>query len=388
MHSAAIADIDLDGTQEIFFDGMAFDGNLIEKWSTLESYDTYNDYMWPVVVQGDADDAGEVGFLFGDRWVLADSDGTTLARVDYRGDLQVEPGPPCVADFDGDGTAEIAWPSNGALTMMELDGTVDWTAAISDESAAAGCAGFDFDADGAVDVAYGDEVSMAIYSGRTGERMWEATAPHRSWTHVETPAVADVNADGHADLLFVDNDGYEPREEGWGTPPFLTMVSADPGRWPPAGTWPLQEYAVTNVLADGSVPADPDPSWLANNTWRALPSPVTSGTADLAIDVTDACLLDCSGGLLDASFQVGNVGSVDAPAGAVATLAVDGSDDVQTVVLPAIPAGTWLSGRVVELAFDPTVPPTVRASVSSDGTIEDCEGTNDEATFLGPACGE
>ncbi len=381
LHAVAVADLDLDGTPELVLDGVVFDGSFDVLQPLLDSGDQR---MWPVVVQADDDDQGEVGFLRGDGWLLADSDGATLADVRYSPEVEV--GPPCVADFDGDGEAEVAWPDNDTLTMMELDGTVDWTAEISDATSAAGCVGFDFDADGSVDVAYGDEVSMAIYSGRTGERMWEAAAPHRSWTHVETPAVADVNADGHADLIFVDNDGYLPREEGWGTPPFLTVVSADPGRWPPAGTWPLQEYAVTNVLADGSVPADPDPSWLANNTWRALPSPVTSGSADLAIEVADACVLDCGDGRLEVSFQVGNIGSVDAPAGAVTTLTVDGSDDVQTVVLPAIAAGTWLAGEVVEMAFDPTVPPTVRASVSSGGTIEDCAGTNDEASFAGPAC--
>lgn len=378
LHAAAIADIDLDGSPEIFLDGVVFDGALGRVRSLLGRSDQR---MWPVVVQADDDDEGEVGFLYGDGWILTDTDGSVLADVGYR--PVVEPGSPCVADFDGDGAAEVAWPNNDTLTMMELDGAVVWTSSVSDTTSAAGCIGFDFDADGAVDIAYGDEVSVAIYSGRTGERMWEASTPHRSWTHTETPAVGDVDADGHADLVFVDNDGNEARPDGWGTPPFLTVVSPSPGYWPSAGTWPLTEYTVTNVLDDGSVPSDPAPSWLSNNTYRARPSPVSSGSADLSVELVGACTSDCESGLLQVSYQVSNLGSVDAPAGAVLTFTVDGVPQT-SVDLPGIGAGERLAGATVELALDPTVAVVIGATVA--GTAAECESANNSAEMVGPWC--
>lgn len=371
LHAAAIADLDLDGSPEIVLDGIVFDGSFNPVQPLLETGDAR---IWPVVVQADGDDQGEVGFLRGDGWLLADSDGTVLADVQFS--PAVEPGAPCVADFDGDGDAEVAWPDNDTLTMMELDGTVEWTAQTSDTTSAAGCVGFDFDADGAVDVVYGDEVSLAIYSGRNGERMWEPSAPHRSWTHVETPAIGDVDADGHADLVFVDNDGYEARPDGWGTPPFLTVVAASPGAWPPAGTWPLTEYMITNVLPDGTVPADPVPSWLANNTYRALPATVAPGQVDLSIAIIDVCEEDCEAGRLLVSYQVSNLGAIDASAGAAVTLSVDGASEGVTVILPEIPAGRRLPGGTAELAFDPESSAVVRAVVVRDGV--DCNSENDK----------
>ena len=63
-----------------------------------------------------------------------------------------QPGPPCVADFDGDGQAEIAWASSSLFNMFELDGSVLWTRSVTDASGLAACSGYDIDGDGAYEV--------------------------------------------------------------------------------------------------------------------------------------------------------------------------------------------------------------------------------------------
>jgi len=62
-----------------------------------------------------------------------------------------------VADFDGDGQAEIGWGENHSFYMYELDGTAQWTQTFQTTSSLAGCSGFDVDGDGAYEALFADE---------------------------------------------------------------------------------------------------------------------------------------------------------------------------------------------------------------------------------------
>ena len=72
---------------------------------------------------------------------------------------------------------------------------------------------FDFEGGGHPSVVYADECFLWVFDGATGAVRF--AAPHTSFTGTEASLVADVDGDGHADLLMVSN-GADPSSAGWG----------------------------------------------------------------------------------------------------------------------------------------------------------------------------
>src|SRR3546814_17641029 len=58
---------------------------------------------------------------------------------------------------------------------------------------------FDFDNDGSAEVVYRDEQNLYIWNGSDGALRYRR--PFGSVTHEELPVVADVDADGHAEIV-------------------------------------------------------------------------------------------------------------------------------------------------------------------------------------------
>ena len=102
--------------------------------------------------------------MVGAGWLgIYDPDGTELFKTNAG---TGQPGPPCVADFDGDDVAEIAWASSSQFNMFELDGTLLWTQTITDASGLAGCSGYDVNGDGAYEVLFADENTFGFSMDR------------------------------------------------------------------------------------------------------------------------------------------------------------------------------------------------------------------------------
>ncbi len=128
-------------------------------------------------------------------------------------EVRVGPGgAPAIGDLDGDGRAEVVVASGECLTAFRIvasgsraDWTVLWSVpAVDATSGATAAALFDFDGDGALDVVYADETRLHVLRGRTGEQMIAPLA-HCSGTVLELPAVADVDADGSANIVVASN---------------------------------------------------------------------------------------------------------------------------------------------------------------------------------------
>jgi hypothetical protein len=134
--------------------------------------------------------------------------------------------------------------------VLETDGSVKWAVVTQDGSSnRTGSSVFDFDGDGAAEVVYSDEVRLWVYQGIDGAVLYET--PLSSCTWHEYPLVADVDADGHAEIVAVANNncGYGPQRG--------VYVFGDPaGGWVPTRRiWNEHTYHITNVAADGSIPA-------------------------------------------------------------------------------------------------------------------------------------
>jgi hypothetical protein len=377
---AAVGDVDGDGDQELALDGRLFDSDGTELWDSglRGSYG-----MWAVLLDADDDGDAEIGFV-GDEWTLLDERGRVLYSQPYG---VAQPGPPCAGDFDGDGEAEVAWPAYDALVMYELDGTPVWSRWITDASGLAGCSGFDMDGDGALEVLFADEVAFRVLDGRTGAtRISEES--HRSGTVFEYPVPADIDGDGHAELLTTRNDF-----RGSGSA-VVAWEHAGTGWTPGGATWAVHDFAITNVMPDGRVPARPIPSWQAYNVYRARVAVDALGPPDLVAAITDACVADCAYGPVKLAVQVGNQGGEAVPAGTWLSLyarATDGSRRwLGRWAMPAIPAQESLDGVEFPLRLDQVGSAGWEVVIDDDGTgvgqVEECDETNNAGTWADAFC--
>lgn len=128
-------------------------------------------------------------------------------------------GPPTIADFDGDGRAEMATAGATAYTVFDLDcrGTpqattcaslrtdgVLWSQPSQDLSSnMTGSSVFDFEGDGRAEAVYGDECFTRVYDGTTGAVVYSRFRTSCTW--YENPVIADVDADYNAEIVITSN---------------------------------------------------------------------------------------------------------------------------------------------------------------------------------------
>jgi hypothetical protein len=128
-------------------------------------------------------------------------------------------GPPTVADFDGDGRAELATAGASAYHVFDPDcaGTPDaatcpsmrtdgiaWVQQSQDFSSnVTGSTVFDFDGDGRAEVVYGDECFTRVYDGLTGTVVYSRFRTSCTW--FEQPIVADTDVDYNAEIVTTSN---------------------------------------------------------------------------------------------------------------------------------------------------------------------------------------
>ena len=374
---AAVGDVDLDGDQEIAFAGKLFDSDGTELW---DSGETGSYGFWPIIIQADSDPEAEIGFV-GSQWTLWDADGTNIYRVRYGSTAQ--PGPPCAGDFDGDGEAEVAWGAYQTFVEYELDGSQVWSVSMDDTSGLAGCSGYDVDGDGALEILFADQSTFKIFDGSTGATNY-STSQHASGTAFEYPSVADIDHDGHAEILFVSNSVTRT------APHALTALEHGGDGWPAAGsTWAIHDFAITNINPDGSVPTSPDPYWNVYNVYRARVAADDPASADLVASITDVCVADCDYGPVELAWQVGNRGGGDAEAGAVLTVyAVDAGSwrAIARETLPEVPAGTMLEGETEVLTPADIGTDGFAVEVDAADAIAECDETDNTDEWADSMC--
>lgn len=381
VYGTTMADLDLDGTQEILINNKVY-----SPASNTPLWMAPSALLWPMVINADDDPEGEVALVGKGKMGVWNHDG---AQIHLTNILPVHafPGPPTAADFDGDGDVEVAWATDqDTVQVHELDGTKLWSAAITEGSGFAGCSAYDFDGDGAYELLLADEADFRIYDGATGAVRF-IEAGHDSNTIFEYPTVADVDNDGSAEILFVSN--FIP---AYGT---LTVLGHADSAWLPVGSsWGNHDFAVTNLLQDGHVPAKPVPSWQAYNLFRARPS-IDAAAVDLTVQIVDACVSGCADtSVATLAVQVFNTGFITVDAGVPVTLyRKDGDtlEPVETLVLPdPIPGGTGTAGLFFTVPVTNIGPDGLLVRVDDDGlggsAHLECAESNNEATWAANPC--
>lgn len=147
-----------------------------------------------------------------------------------------------VADFDGDGVNELAIVSRNRLKLYESDLSLKWQRTdFNDKSSLTSATAFDFEGDGNVEVVYRDDNQLRILDGVTGAT--KASLGCSSGTRVEMPVIADVDADGQAEIAVTcGND--------------LVVYEADQTPWMPTRkVWNSLHYSPTFINDDLTIPA-------------------------------------------------------------------------------------------------------------------------------------
>jgi VCBS repeat protein len=231
-------------------------------------------------------------------------------------------GPPTIADFNGDGTPDVALA--GGVGYAVFDGTKLMDPAVANDktflwikqtqdcsSAATGSSVFDFEGDGKAEVVYGDETTLHVYDGASGTELFQTC--NTNGTLFEYPLVADVDNDGQADIVVVSNSYSGFNCAGVKTSGVRVFGDAA-GNWVRTRRiWNEHAYHVTNVNEDGSIPKVELPNYKQPklNNFRQNVQPQGEFSApDLIVTIFPSC-----GGEYGLVARVRNIGEAAVPAG-------------------------------------------------------------------------
>jgi len=380
---SAVADLDVDGVQEVVVGNAAYGPDGAARWYNASVPDG-----WTAVGDFDGDSLGEVAVVgSGGVWLL-DTDGALRwgpVAVPGGGG-----GPPTVADFDGDGLPEIGVAGLSGYMVVDTDGAVLWTQPTTDASSAqTGSSVFDFEGDGSSEAVYADELVLWGYDGATGAPVLRDEG-HSSWTLFEYPVVADVDADGEAELLVASNDSINPGWQG------ITVIGDASRSWAPAApVWNQHAWHISNAEDDLSIPPAPTMNWLTgHNSYRA--GGVRAGPGNPAPNLWGEVVEVCWRCETEAAVQVriANAGTADVEDDVVVELyAVAGDGSVSELARGTVTGGV-AAGRTSEgLWLEVEVRALGRAEglevyVDAEGVVEECDEDDNTRTSQPGACAE
>lgn len=373
-------DVDADGVQEVVVGNALYrkDGSTI--WANGQP-DGY-----PAVADFDGDGQAEIAVSGGGRLRLQDTDGTVLWDSPVPGASQpYYGGPPTVADFDGDTEPEIGVAAGSRYSVFEKDGTLLWQQVTNDSSSGnTGSTVFDFEGDGVAEVVYADQTALWVFNGADGSVKLQFEE-HSNGTWLEYPVVADLDGDDHAEIVVV----HTPQN---GSFTGLTVIGDRDETWRKGSTiWNQHAFHITNVDEDGTIPTIPELNWADYNNFRSSDVSSNEGLQlpDLTVIKRGLCEDNCDEGELWVWVQVGNQGMADVNMGALAAIVTldGGEQQLAEVRVDNLDSGIFHDGvRFVLRGPDWTKVQQIRFHVQSRD--KDCNPDNDMLIVRGPFCRE
>lgn len=384
----AVADMNLDGVDEVVV------GNAFYDPDGREIMSTHDDDGAPSIANLDDDPEGEYVRATYSVLVAHDTDGSEMWRYNLPGGGGDTPGimsGAAIADIDGDGLPEVvAARANNLWAVNGEDGSVLWKATIRDSTGATGASMFDFEGDGIQEVVYIDEVALYAFDGTDGTVKF-MSEEHQSDTLYDYPTIADVDADGHADIVVTHDGNFS------GGAAFSIYRDAKNSWAPTRSVWNQHAYSITNINDDLTVPTTAVQNFTIYNSFHSaqqLPPGVALG-AELEAEILGSCDDDCDRGWFLVTGRARNSGVTTMPAGT--WLALYAEEDGKTRLLVAeqtlsdTPSGMSSEAVVFvvnadELGEAEQLLLQVDDDGTGTGTIAECEETNNEAVLKKPFC--
>ena len=367
-----VADLDLDGIPEIIAGPSAVDrdGNLLWAWSTiisgfgsevqatgmLDGGATTETFLtnvwftdtWTAAANLDADPNPEIiavssGMDTGGQGPNASAASMWIFEHDGRihagpfrlfqavlNQTNFQLGPPCVADFDGDGQPEIAIavhrivtgpsvsfdnsPHRIILSVYEDDGTLVWRrdlVRMASTNTAPTATAFDFDGDGSSEVVFLDNQKLYIFDGSNGTTLFEMGVDRiGEGRPVRYPTIADVDNDGNAEIIVPTWKNFQagaPFRNG------VMVLGDSKDNWLHSRRiWNQWMYHVTNVNEDAGIPRVARNNWQVHNSHREQ-SPIEGldrfAAPDLTVSRVTINALNCPASV-GITARIGNGGSL------------------------------------------------------------------------------
>lgn len=203
-------------------------------------------------------------------------------------------GPAAIARIDDDPHPSILISSGTHFIAIDYKGGIKWSHEVQDlSSRTTGSTVFDFNGDGKAEILYADEEFFRVYDGASGDTVY--CLCNTSTTLYEYPVVADVNRDGHAEIVLTSNrlrankncPGSAQYYKGDVDSCIQSLMSgpytglrgtsglrvfggkaddggeiSTPSEWMPTRSiYNQHAYSVTNILDDGTVPSNVRANW-------------------------------------------------------------------------------------------------------------------------------
>jgi len=320
-------------------------------------------------------------------------------------------GPPVIADLDGDGAPEIGVAGLGVYTVLEANyanGVFDevWSMPTADASSSTtASSAFDFDDDGRAEILFADTCFFWVFDGATGTV--RLAHPTRSSTRTELPVVADVDGDGSAEVVLVQNELSAlscATHDGFDGLPAWTPSSAGAYRgvtvlrgvekWPLArALWNQHAYSA-GAVCDSDDDACPTASHASVASGALTHVPWADGMrvnglahASAKPELAVWAQVLCTSPTPTAQVQVRHVGDVDAapaPTGVGVELV-----DVDTGAIVDVMTLQWPLRAGQTAVFDVDVPMAtarVQARLTQVNDVGQCDVDNDASSVVEVVC--
>jgi hypothetical protein len=364
-----VADINLSGQPAILVGASAYSSTGALLWRN----NTVGDGL-TAVGNFDSDPNPEIVVVSPGRVFLLNHDGSIVwGPVTIPGGGRG--GAPTVADFDGDGQPEIGVAGASRYVVIETNGSIKWSSPIQDVSSNCTASSvFDFDGDGQAEVVYADENNLRVYRGTTGEVLFGVQ--NSSGTAYELPVIADVDNDGHADIIVSSNRYYGNQP---GSTVGIRVFQDVNNSWVNTRTiWNQHSYHITNINDDATIPRVEQNSWQTHNTYRLNAFPDRSPLAQA--DLTASLLAVIDNGIgqpASLTLRVGNGGlasSLEARVGFYQGAPASGGTLVGTVTLAPLAVGAYRDIRLDNV----TLPNAgdLYAVVDIENRVAECDEVN------------
>jgi hypothetical protein len=378
--NSIVSDINMDGLQEVIAGRSVYNAFGQELCRGTEGEDGFT-----AAADLDEDGYGEFIVVGNQMATIFDTDCTMLHQWALVGGGTG--GPPTIADYDGDLYPEIGLVDASFYTVYEKDGTILWSAPVTDMSShATGSIVFDFEGDGFPEVVYGDELALWIFDGRNGSVRLRNDS-HNSRTLHEYPTIADLDGDGSAEIIVV-NGGSHHNNTSTG----IFVLGSSTDSWQRSRqVWNQHAYSITNINEDLSIPETPVSNWPLYNNFRSGDvNPIAGSSAADATPLADVCLLECYLDRVVMQTRIANQGPAPLRAGLQLHVyaEINGQEILigEGIVPTVVPAGEVSDAILFRFETSEIPEGKVWIVVDQDNYVNECVETNNRTMLENITC--